>query len=120
MTVELLPRAWRFFQEANPGVGVQLYDMSTEETLRGLRDGKLHAVLTIQVSAKVLAGLVFEELHRYAVCVAMHPAHPLARVRKIGLEQLANERLIKRAHRNAPVWKFRADRCNKYSYWVLA
>jgi DNA-binding transcriptional LysR family regulator len=54
----------------------------------------LHVALLIQVSAKVLAGLVFEELHRYAVCVAVHPAHPLARARKVGLEQVVNERLI--------------------------
>jgi DNA-binding transcriptional LysR family regulator len=37
---------------------------------------------------------VFEELRRYAVCVAVHPAHPLARTRKVGLEQIAAERLI--------------------------
>jgi DNA-binding transcriptional LysR family regulator len=94
LTVELLPRALRFFQEGNPGVRVQLHDLSTQEMLRGLRDGKLHVALLIQVSAKVLTGLVFEELHRYAVCVAAHPAHSLARVRKVGLEQVANERLI--------------------------
>jgi DNA-binding transcriptional LysR family regulator len=94
LTVELLPRALRFFQEANPAVRVQLHDLSTQEMLRGLRDGKLHVALLIKVSAKVMAGLVFEELRRYAVCVAMHPAHPLARVRKVRLEQVANERLI--------------------------
>ena len=94
LSVELLPRALRFFQESNPDVRVQLHDMSTQEMLRGLRDDKLHVALLIQVSAKVLTGLVFEELHRYAVCVAVHPAHPLARVRKVGLEQIANERLI--------------------------
>src|SRR5256886_4374985 len=35
LTVELLPRALRFFQEANPGVRVQLHDLSTQEMLRG-------------------------------------------------------------------------------------
>jgi DNA-binding transcriptional LysR family regulator len=94
LTVELLPRALRFFQEANPGVRVQLHDLSTRELLHGLRDGKLHVALLIQLSARVLAGLVFEELRRYAVCVAVHPAHPLARARKVGLEQVARERLI--------------------------
>src|SRR5881409_243986 len=94
LTVELLPRALRFFQEANPGVRVRLHDLSTQEMLRGLRDGKLHVALLIQLSAKVLTGLVFEELHRFAVCVAVHPSHPLARARKVGLEQVANERLI--------------------------
>src|SRR3989449_6093385 len=94
LTVELLPRALRFFQEANPGVCVRLHDLSTQEMLRGLRDEKLHVALMIQTSAKVMEGLVFEEVRRYAICVAMHPAHPLARVRKVGLEQIAAERLI--------------------------
>lgn len=94
LTVELLPRALKFFQEANPGVRVQLHEMSTQEMLRGLRDRKLHVALLVQVSAKVMADLVFEELQRCAVCVALPLAHPLARARKVGMEQLANERLI--------------------------
>ena len=94
LTVELLPRALRFFQEENPGVRVHLHDLSTQEMLRGLREGKLHVAMLIQLSAKVLAGLVFEELHRYAVCLAVNLAHPLARARKVGLEQIASERLI--------------------------
>ncbi len=59
-----------------------------------MRDGKLHIALLIQLSAKVLAGMVFKELRRYPVCVAVHPSHPLARARKVGLEQVASERLI--------------------------
>jgi len=94
LTVELLPRALRFFQEANPGVRVHLHDLSTQEMLRGLREGKLHVALLIQLSAKSMDGLIFEELHRYAVCVAVNLAHPLARARKVGLEQVAKERLI--------------------------
>jgi DNA-binding transcriptional LysR family regulator len=38
--------------------------------------------------------LVFEELQRHLVCVVMHPAHPLARARKVGLDQVAKERLV--------------------------
>src|SRR5437764_12400737 len=59
LAVELLPRALKFFQEANPGVRVQLHDMSTQEMLRGLTNGKLHVALMIQLSEKVMAGLVF-------------------------------------------------------------
>jgi DNA-binding transcriptional LysR family regulator len=94
LAVEFLPRTLRFFQEASPGVRVQLHDLSTQEMLRGMRDGKLHVALLVQLSAMATAGLVFEELQRHAVCVAMHPAHPLARARKVGLEQVAKERLI--------------------------
>ena len=94
LTVEVLPRALRYFQESTPCVRVQLHDSSTQEMLRGLRDGKLHVALLVQVSPKVLSEFVFEERERYAVCVAVHPAHPLARARKVGLEQVARERLI--------------------------
>ncbi|MDB6067306.1 MAG: hypothetical protein JWR26_3514 [Pedosphaera sp.] len=94
LTVEILPLALRAFQEANPGVRVQLHDLSTQEMLRGLRDEKLHVAMLIQTSVKAMAGLSFEEVRRYAVCVAVHPSHPLARARKVGLEQVAGERLI--------------------------
>ena len=94
LTVELLPRALRYFRKSNPGVRARLHDLSTQEMLRGLRDGKLHAALLVQVPPKALAGLVFEELQRLAVCVAVHPAHPLARLRRVGLEQVAKEHLI--------------------------
>ena len=94
LTVELLPRALRYFRKSSPSVRVQLHDLSTQEMLRGLRDGELHAALLVQVPLKTLAGLVFEELQRLAVSVALHPAHPLARARRVGLEQVAKEHLI--------------------------
>ena len=94
LTVELLPRALRYFRESNPGVRVQLHDLSTREMLHGLREGKLQVALLVQVSPKALAGLVFEELECQPVCVAVHPAHPLARARRVGLEQVAKEHLL--------------------------
>jgi LysR family transcriptional regulator, benzoate and cis,cis-muconate-responsive activator of ben and cat genes len=94
LTVELLPRALKYFRESNPGVRVQLHDLSTQDMLRGLSDGKLHVALLVRVPSKVLSGLIFEELQRLPVCVVMHPEHPLARARRVGLEQVAKERLI--------------------------
>jgi DNA-binding transcriptional LysR family regulator len=94
LTVELLPRALRYFRKSNPGVRVRLHDLSTQEMLHGLRDGKLHAALLVQAPPKMLTGLVFEELQRLAVCVALHPAHPLARARRVGLEQVTKEHLV--------------------------
>jgi DNA-binding transcriptional LysR family regulator len=94
LTVELLPRALKYFQKSNPDVRVQLHDLSTQEMLHGLGGGKLHVAMLVQLPKKVLTGLVFEELERLPVCVAMHPAHPLARAPKVGLKQVAKERLI--------------------------
>jgi DNA-binding transcriptional LysR family regulator len=94
LTVELLPKALRFFHQENPGVRVQLYDMSTREMLGGLLDGKLDVAFLIEVPPKVLTGIVFKELRRYGIWLATHPAHPLALARKVSLEQVANEPLI--------------------------
>jgi LysR family transcriptional regulator, benzoate and cis,cis-muconate-responsive activator of ben and cat genes len=94
LTVELLPRALKYFRESNSGVQVQLHDLSTLEMLRGLNDGSLHVAMMVQVPSKALTGLAFEELQRHLVCVAMHPEHPLARARKVGLAQVAQERLV--------------------------
>lgn len=57
-----------FFRKRIPACGFS--SMTTQEMLRELRDGKLHVTLLIQLSVKVLTELVFEELHRFAVCVA--------------------------------------------------
>jgi LysR family transcriptional regulator, benzoate and cis,cis-muconate-responsive activator of ben and cat genes len=94
LTADLLPLALRYFRESNPGVRVQLHDLSTQEMLRGLREGKLDAALLVQVPPKALRGLVFEELQRHQVCVAMPPTHPLVRARKVGLKDIAKEYLV--------------------------
>jgi LysR family transcriptional regulator, benzoate and cis,cis-muconate-responsive activator of ben and cat genes len=102
LTVQLLPRALRAFQDSSPGIRVQLHDLSTGEMLRGLREERLHVALLIYPSEKALAGLIFEELARYAVCIAAHPSHRLARARKIGVADLINERLIAYARDGYP------------------
>jgi DNA-binding transcriptional LysR family regulator len=105
LTTEILPRALRLFHEANPYVRVQLHDMSMQEVLQGLSEEKLNVALVEQVPRKLMTGLTFEELHRDPVCLAAHPAHPLAHVRKVGLEQVARERLIGFAAANYPDYR---------------
>jgi DNA-binding transcriptional LysR family regulator len=102
LTVEILPHTLRAFQESHPGVRVQLHDLSTQEMLAGLGEGKLDAALMVRGSAKAMDGLEFAELRRYAICVAMHPSHPLARVRELLLEKVAGERLIAYAKADYP------------------
>ncbi|MEY2408348.1 MAG: hypothetical protein QOF48_1018, partial [Verrucomicrobiota bacterium] len=102
LTVELLPGALREFQGNNPGVRVTLHDLSTEEMLAGLRESRLHVALMIDPGAKALRGLLFDELRRYAVCVAAHPAHPLAKSRNVRLQVIAAERLLGYTRRDYP------------------
>jgi DNA-binding transcriptional LysR family regulator len=94
LAVELLPRILRQFQRERPRVRVQLHDLSTMEMLRGLRDGSLHLALLVRMRGMEIGDLHFEEIERHAVCVALHPSHPLARLSQLRLEQLAGERII--------------------------
>lgn len=94
LTVGLLPRALKYFRQSNPEVRLELHDLSTQEMLSGVRDGSLHAALSVQVPPKELVGLAFEELQHHPVCAAMRPTHPLAKARHVGLEQISGERLV--------------------------
>jgi DNA-binding transcriptional LysR family regulator len=102
LTVELLPRALREFEMESPGVRVTLHDLSTEEMLAGLRANRLHVALMVQPPGPATLDLVFQELHRYPVCVAAHPTHPLARRRRPALKDVAEDRLIVYSQKDYP------------------
>jgi DNA-binding transcriptional LysR family regulator len=94
LTVEILPRALRRFQMELPAVRVLLHDLSSEEMLAGLREGKLHVALMVEPLGEPLRGLRFVELARYPMCVAVAPSHALARNRSVTLTRIAGEPLI--------------------------
>ncbi|HYE30830.1 MAG TPA: LysR family transcriptional regulator [Methylomirabilota bacterium] len=94
LAVDLLPRALRAFQKEFPHVSVQLHDLSSQQMLRRLRDGKLDLALMVKMSVMPMAGLAFEEVERHAVCVAMAPTHSLAKKRLVSVADLGSERLI--------------------------
>jgi DNA-binding transcriptional LysR family regulator len=93
LTVQILPATLRLFQSES-GTRVNLHDLSTEQMLNGLRDGKLDLALMIYPGKKNLRGLEFEELHRYPLRVAADATHQLARRRTVKLADLLPERLI--------------------------
>jgi len=94
LTVELLPVALREFQVASPGVRISLHDFSSEQMLKGLRNGELDAAILAKPAGKALRGLKFLGLKTYQVCVAAHPAHPFARRKTVPVTEIAKERLI--------------------------
>lgn len=94
LTVRILPTALRAFQAEFPGVRVALHDLSAEEMLAGLRDGKLHVALTAPPEKGKLRGLQFKELARDSACVAVAPKHPFARLKSLTLDRLLPEPLI--------------------------
>jgi len=108
-TVELLPCALHSFQNFAPGVRVTLHDLSTEEMLRGLHDGKLDVCLMVRPADKALRGLRFELLREYPMVVAAARTHPFARLRRVSVEQLVREPLLAYARADYPEYHAMLD-----------
>src|SRR5437870_1722541 len=94
-TVEILPPALAAFQKAVPRVKVLLHDLSSDELMAGLQNATLElAVMVRQPVGDETAGIQFELLRTYPLCVAMTAAHPFARLKSVSLEKLAAEPLV--------------------------
>jgi len=110
LTVQILPAALRKFSEQFPRVRVALHDLSTEEMLAQLGEKKLHVAISVRPPAKQLRGLHCEELARYAMCVAVAPKHPLAKLKFISLKQVAGESLVAYSRQDYPEYHEMIDR----------
>ena len=106
LTVQILPAMLRKFQDAFPDVRVALHDLSSEQMLLQLAAGKLQVALTVPPPAKMLRGLAFVEIARYAMVVAVAPNHPLGKFKAVTLRQVAPERLIGLNRTDYPEYHF--------------
>jgi len=107
LTVQILPPMLRAFQGEFPQVRVVLNDLSSEEMLEQLGTRKLQVALTVRPPAKLLRGLAFTEIARYAMVVAVAPNHPMAKLKAITLPQVARESLIGYTRKDYP--EYHAD-----------
>ena len=101
-TVEILPPALAAFQKAFPHVNVLLHDASWRELVDGLRNGTFELAIMPQTTNMQPAGLEFEVLRTYPICVALAPTHRLARLKSIPLEKLANEPIVGLSRQDYP------------------
>jgi LysR family transcriptional regulator, benzoate and cis,cis-muconate-responsive activator of ben and cat genes len=93
-TAEILPPALAAFQKGVPRVKVVLHDLSSEELIAGLQNGTLELAIMVPPAGDQTAGIQFEVLRTYPLCVAMSAMHPFARLKSIPLEKLAAEPLV--------------------------
>lgn len=93
-TVRLLPQALRSFQSAMPATRVKLHDLSTEEMLTGLGNGKLHLAFMVRSRFALRRGLHLEDLARMPVRLAVAPAHPLAQRKSVKAAEIARHPLV--------------------------
>lgn len=110
LTVQILPQALRRFQDQFPNVRAVLHDLSTEEMLAQLGEGKLQVALTVKPSAKLLRGLNFEELAQYAMRVAVAPKHALAKSKSVTLAEIVGGPLIAYSRKDYPEYHAMLDK----------
>src|SRR5213595_1134206 len=94
LTARILPPTLRVFQAELPKVRVRLHDLSTEEMLAGLREGKLQMAFVVRSTPALLRGLQVQDLAREPFCLAVAPKHPLAERRTVTIAEAAREPLI--------------------------
>src|SRR5436190_8098084 len=87
-TVEILPPALAAFQKAVPRVTVLLLDLSSDELIAGLQNAALElAVMVYDPNGGQTAGIQFELLRTYHLCVAMTARDTLVRLISCMLSQ---------------------------------
>jgi DNA-binding transcriptional LysR family regulator len=94
LAVEILPPGIAAFRKSMPRAKVLLYDLSTDELITGLRNATLELAIILEPTGQQAAGIEFELLRTYPLCVAVTPAHPFARLKSVPLEKVAAEPLI--------------------------
>jgi DNA-binding transcriptional LysR family regulator len=92
-TAEILPRALAAFQKAVPRVRVTLLDLASDDLERSLLDGRAHVAVMVRPGSHSQHGILFEEIVRYSLCVAVAPQHRFARLAKVPLQRLLDEPL---------------------------
>jgi DNA-binding transcriptional LysR family regulator len=110
VTIEILPPALTAFQKALPRVNVLLHDLSSREIAKGLLNGTLELALMPEASSLQIAGIQYEPLLNYPLCVALPQGHPLARLKSISVEKLAAEPLVGLRSRDYPEYSHIRER----------
>jgi LysR family transcriptional regulator, benzoate and cis,cis-muconate-responsive activator of ben and cat genes len=92
-TSEILPRALAVFQKAAPSVRVTLLDLASDDLERALLDERVHLCVMVKPGSRPQPGILFEEIVRYSLRVAVARQHRFARMRKVPLRYLLDEPL---------------------------
>jgi DNA-binding transcriptional LysR family regulator len=93
-TQEFLRELLRKLRETDPELRIELRDLTTEEMMSGLRDGKLDAALAVKPQTEALRGIVFEKLREDPLRVVMAREHRLASRRSVAVGELAAEPFV--------------------------
>lgn len=92
--VEILNESMQKFHRLHPRVSIELFDLSSNGILKGVREKKLDLGVTVTVSPQSFDGLVLEQLGTYDINVAFHKKHRFVKYKQVPLSEIAKEELI--------------------------
>jgi LysR family transcriptional regulator, benzoate and cis,cis-muconate-responsive activator of ben and cat genes len=105
-TARILPDTLRAFHSAMPEARVKLHDLTNQEIIAGLRDGRLQIAFILRPQkVGALRDLRTEDLSREAVRLAVPSGHPFARRKVISLEEAAREPFVVYSRREYPDYR---------------
>ena len=104
-TVRIMPPTLRAFQAQMPNVRVRLHDLSTEEMLAGVREGKFQMAFLVRPNRGMLRGLHFEELASDTIRLAVPPTHRFAGLRAVTLAQATQEPMLVLSPKDYPEYQ---------------
>ena len=93
-TLDILPPALAAFRDLVPRVTVNLQDLAGDEIASGLRSGSLELGLMVRPMEDNAEGLDFEPLLQVPLVVACALGHPLAKLKRMRIEQVLEHDLI--------------------------
>ena len=92
-TYTFLPTVLAPFTSKWPGIRLNLLESTTDRIIADLEAGLIDVGLHL-ASPQLPAGLTYRATNRYSLIVALPEKHPLARFKRVPLEQLADERFM--------------------------
>jgi DNA-binding transcriptional LysR family regulator len=110
LAVEILPPAIAAFRKSVPRAKVLLYDLTDDELITRLRNGRLELAIVVKLNGAETAGIEFELLRTYPLCVALAATHPFTRLKSVSLQKVAAEPLIGLCPKDYPDYHRNSDR----------
>ncbi|MCW1915898.1 LysR substrate-binding domain-containing protein [Luteolibacter sp. GHJ8] len=101
---EALVSTLRRFREEHPGVQIMLHDVSPQEQLRAIADGRLDGGFVGLEPPDRPAGIRFVNWHRESLMLYVPAGHELAGRKTVSLKALADESFIAVSSESAPAF----------------
>ncbi len=91
---EILKQSMQRFLKLHPKMKIELFDLSSNGIIKGVRDNKLDLGVTVSIAPQSFDGLELEELGSYEIAVAFHKKHRFTKFDRVPLSKIAVESLI--------------------------